>query len=650
MNRNGQGKTQREVASWYWSSLRIPTRLTVTEWADRYRVLSRESSAEPGRWSTARTPYLRGIMDALTDPHYEMVIWVASTQVGKTECGLNFVGWIMDQDPGPTLVVQPTLELGRAWSKDRLAPMLRDTPQLAEKISGKRGLQDLDELASNEQLHKSFPGGHITIVGSNSTSGLAARPIRYVIGDELDRWEAAAGDEGDQIELVRRRTETFWNRKILFVSSPGVKGLSRIERYYELSDRRRYEVPCPRCVASQVLAWDNLRWEKTKTGAHRPETAHFVCVSCQQRIDERWKAQLLEVGRWRATAPAGKIAGFHLWAAYSPWKSWASIVEDFLRTHAHREPFKVFVNTVLAQTWEEPGEAPEWELLMQRAEPRQQWIVPDGVYFLTCGVDVQEDRLEASVYGWGADEECWLVGHGILYGSTDKDEVYRALDQLLATPWPQPTQQRTLVILATAIDSGYKTQEVYRYCRGRTNVFATKGVAERTAPPVGRPSFQDISHLGQQVKRGVRLWPLGTHVLKSTLYSRLRLTEPGPRFLHFPHGLDEEFYQQLTAEKLVTRYVKGFPVQEWQKTRARNEALDCLVEAYAAALIAGIERVNWDAAARAMTPSAPPAPQHPPAPGPPDPRAVVQFGPPTLGRTRQMRSSGHGVMSELLRR
>jgi phage terminase large subunit GpA-like protein len=620
---------------WYHTSWQVPPKLTLSTWADRERILSSESNPTGGRWRTDRVPYLKEIMDTISDDEHEVVVFMAPSQAGKTETINNFVGYIIDQDPGPILLIQEDLINAKAWSKDRLDPMLRDTPCLRGKIGTARGIAAHDAVTSNEILHKSFAGGHLTVVGSNRGAGLSMRPIRYVIGDEIDAWAPGAGEEGDQLSLAEKRTTWFFNRKLIWISSPRLKATSRIEPLYEASDQRALFVPCPHCAHYQTLEWANFRWDKAEDGSHLPETAHFQCTACTGRIEEQHRPAILAACQWRARFPGRPIAGFWLWAAYCPPVPWATIASEFLRDHKNPEKFKVFVNTRLAETWEEPGDAPAWELLQHRAEPRQQWIVPDGVYFLTCGVDVQHDRLEASVYGWGADEECWLIGHAILYGEPEKKRVWDELDKHLVTPWLQPGQQVTLTILSTAIDSGYATQEVYAYCRSRMLVHATKGLGGSKAPPLGRPSFVDVTHLGQTVKKGLRLWSL----------------EPGPRYIHFPFGLDDEFYKQMTAEKQVTRYEDGYPVQDWKKVRERNEALDCAIGAYAAALIAGIERIPWETVKQQTQP---PASSHAVPSGQPgqspDPRAVVTFGPPNVGRTRQMRSSGQGMMGELLRR
>ncbi len=580
------------LPSWYRPSWSVPPKPPLSQWADDNRYLSLESNPTGGRWHTSTVPYLREIMDTLTDPRYEKVVWMASSQVAKTETELNFVGWIMDQDPGPILLIQETIENARSWSKDRLDPMLRDTPALHGKISSSRGIAAQEEITSNQILHKSFPGGHLTGVGSNSGAGLSMRPIRYVLADEIDAWSPSAGEEGDQLDLAEIRTTWFFNRKIVVISSPRTKATSRIEPLYHESDQRRYFVPCPHCGHFQQLLWDNFRWDKYESGKDVPESAHFVCLSCHGRIEEKHKIAMLTAGEWRATFPERKVAGFWLWAAYSPVVAWSWIAEQYLKVHKNPERYKVFINTIRAETWEEPSDAPEWEIVAARAEPYEQWIVPHGVGFLVAAGDVQDDRIEFSVWGFGREEESWLIGHDVIQGNTDLDTPFLAFEQKAFLQLAQPTRQRVLQPLLAFLDSGAKTQQVYSFVRTRAHIYAIKGQSQQFAQVVGSPTWQDIDHKGKKVQSGVQLWPVGVHRIKKLLYGRLKLTKPGPRYLHFPHNLSDEYYRQLTAEKLIT-HQNGR--EEWKKERA-NECLDCAVYSYAAAVLAGLAdpRTNWD--------------------------------------------------------
>ena len=560
----------------FLAALEPPPTMTVSQWADARRMLSPEASAEPGRWYTARAPYQRAIMDAVNDPLVETVVVMSSAQVGKTEILCNIVGYTVDLDPGPALLIQPTLEMAEAFSKDRLDPMFRDTPCLRSKISS--GRRD----ASNTIRHKAFPGGQLTLAGSNSTAGLASRPIRTILGDEVDRWDVT--EEGDPLALVRKRTTTFWNRKHIWVSTPTIKGLSRIESQFGESDRRHCYVPCPHCGEFQILEWKNVRWD-----ANAPETAHLVCPHCGCEIDEPGRAKMLRTPEWRATVPFRGIAGFHIWEAYSPWRRLADIVADFLAAKDSPDTLQVFVNTSLGESWEEKGEEAEAHVLLARREiyPAQ---VPAGACCLTMGVDVQDDRIEALIIGWGPGEESWMVAHHILPGDPSRLEPWQALDELLGATYQHETGAQ-LPISATCVDTGgHRTSYSYDYVSTHQHqrVFAIKGRAGAGESIVSAPHQKRSG----RDPRKVPLYMVGVDQCKALLYSRLKVTAKGAGFVHLPMpspnpqdasaGVDEEFVAQLTAERLVTRHKAGVPTRIWIQMRPRNEVLDMTVYAIAA--------------------------------------------------------------------
>lgn len=546
--------------------------LTISEWADRYRVLSREASAEPGRWRTSRAPYQRGIMDAISDPMVERVVWMSSAQVGKTEGVNNVVGYYADQDPAPVLVLQPTIEMGQAWSKDRLAPMIRDTPRLRARFPDPRSRH-----SGNTLLHKVFPGGHITISGANSAASLASRPIRILLCDEIDRYPASAGTEGDPVQLAAKRTSTFWNRKIVLVSTPTVKGISRIERAFEDSDQRRYHVPCPNCDEPQTLKWSNLKWEDDDAS-----TAAYACEHCGVLIEESEKPAMLAAGTWIAAKPGHRTAGFHLNALYSPWARWGELVTEFLEAKGSPEQLKVFVNTVLGETWEDEDAGFEPEGLMARAVPYPAGV-PMQAAVLTAGVDVQGDRLELLIRGWGADEESWLIAHHRIHGDPEKDETWARLETLLTAPYEHEAGA-TLRIRAVMIDSGFASDTVYRFVRRRQarNVWASKGLDSRASELLKRAKSAN--------RYGVKLWSIATVRFKDILFRRLARQRPGPGYMHFRHqddnGPDAEFYAQFSAEvpsleKSGRRYKRVY-----KQVRERNEAID--LEVYALAALHGL--------------------------------------------------------------
>lgn len=548
-----------------------PPDLTVSEWADRYRHLSREASAEPGRWRTSRAPYQRGILDAFSDPMTEQVVVMSSAQVGKTETVLNVIGFFVDQDPAPILTLQPTVEMGQAFSKDRLAPMLRDSPKLRGRVAPAKSRD-----SGNTLLHKSFPGGHITISGSNSAASLASRPIRIVLCDEIDRYKESAGGEGDPVGLAFKRTSTFWNRKLGLFSTPTVKGFSRIEEAYEESDQRRYHVPCPHCEHLQTLKWRDLHYENDD-----PTTACYVCEECGCEIEEQDKLHMLEQGVWVAGHPGRRIAGFHLNALYSPWARWEELVREWLSAQGNPERLKVFVNTVLGETWEDEGVRIDAESLAARRATWKQGTAPEGVGALTAAVDVQNDRLELLVLGWGAGEESWPVDFQQLWGDPARRDVWDQLDELLSSRYPT-AGGAALPVLCTAIDSGgHHTEQVYRFTKPRhgRRVYAIKGRSQLGGPLVSRPSK------GNKAK--VKVFSVGTEAAKDLIFARLRIRNAGPGYVHLPDWVDEEFIAQMTSEKVVTRYVRGRPTRRYEQTRPRNEALDLYVYNLAALTILG---------------------------------------------------------------
>lgn len=574
-----------------------PPTLTVSQWADLYRRLSPEASAEPGQWRTDRAPYLRGVMDAVSDPSVETVVVMSSAQVGKTEVISNVIGYHVHQDPSPILAVMPTLELAEAYSKDRLAPMVRDTAALAALIADARSRD-----SGNTLLHKRFPGGHITLAGSNSPASLASRPVRLVLCDEVDRFPVSAGTEGDPVNLARKRATTFWNRKFILTSTPTIKGASRIEAAFEASDQRRYHVPCPHCEALQPLAWKQLRWPQDNPGA-----ARYVCVECGAEIDHARKLWMLERGDWVAEAPFRGTAGFHLSELYSPWRSWGQMAQDFLDAKRLPETLKTWINTALGEPWEEDGEAVDDTGLLARREAYTLEEPPPGLRVVVAGVDVQADRLETTFVG-AAGEELWVLGHLVLWGSPTEALVWRDLDAALSARYGP------YAVAGAAIDSGgHHTSQVYAFARQRVarRVYAVKGVAG-----MGRPLASRGSKVGREQ---ARLFMVGVDTAKELLMGRLKVAEPGPGYIHFAGDLDEEWFAQLAAEKAVRRSVKGQMRIEWVKQRPRNEALDCVVYALAALHIVAPRGVPKAAPAPAPAPAAPEQPLSAPirpAPGP----------------------------------
>ena len=556
-----------------------PPKLTVSEWADQYRQLSSESSAEAGRWSTSRAEYQRGMMDAVSDPDIETVVLMTAAQIGKTELINNVVGFHIHQDPAPMLVVQPTLEMAQTWSKDRLAPAIRDTPVLLEKIGDPKS-----RSSGNTTLHKSFVGGHVTACGANSPSSLASRPCRLILCDEVDRYPISAGTEGDPVSLAKKRATTFFNRKIILVSTPTERGNSRIEQAYDESDKRKYMVPCRHCGEKQELVWANVRFTDAD-----PSTAEYVCDHCGSCWSDADRYKSIRQGEWIATSKGdGKTAGFHISALYSPWTSLESIVSDFLASKRDPMRLKTWVNTTLGETWEEQGEMLDEHDLISRCED---WgdELPDEVVLLTAGVDVQDDRLEYEIVGWGKGEETWSIEYRTLYGDPSTAELWMQLDEILRQKYVHPISG-DMAIRSTCIDSGgHYTQQVYNYCKTRAGnrIFAIKGVGGEGKPITGKPTKNNIGK--------INLFPVGVDTAKELVYARLKMTDEGAGYCHFPIGRNEEYFRMLTAEKKIVKYFKGRPRREWVKIRPRNEALDCRVYATAAFSLLNI---NIDAVAK----------------------------------------------------
>jgi len=553
--------------------------MTLSEWADSYAYLSAESSAEGGRWHTL--PYQKGIMDAITNPKIEQISVMKSARVGYSKILNHVAAFHIHQDPCPIMIVQPTIEDAQGYSKEEIAPMLRDTPCLKGVVSEAKSKD-----GANTILQKQFPGGSLSLVGANSPRGFRRVSRRVVLFDEVDGYPPSAGTEGDQIKLGIRRTEYYWNRKIVAGSTPTVKDFSRVERMFLQGDQRRYFVPCPDCGHMQYLKWANMKWRDND-----PDTASYCCESCGVWIPAAKKRWMVERGEWRPTAPGnGKHVSFHIWAAYSysPNASWSTLVEEFLDAKNDAEQLKTFVNTVLGETWEdEYASKVNADGLSERSadEKYKQGVVPSEALLLTVGCDTQDDRLSLSVWGWGREEQGWLIDRVKIYGDPSRKEVWKQLDEIVQTPY-ESEDGRKLKPMVVAIDSGgHHTSEVYQYARERQSlgVIAIKGMSTKNKPPIGKASKVDLNAQGKTLKKGAQLFPVGSDTIKSLLFGRLKHNDVGPGYLHFYPTVEKDYFEELTAEKQILKYKNGFPVRVWVKSSsARNEALDELVYAYAA--------------------------------------------------------------------
>jgi phage terminase large subunit GpA-like protein len=565
----------------FMDGLRPEAQLTVSEWADGYRLLSSKASAEPGPWRTSRTPYLQEPMDCLsTGSTVQRVVMMFAAQTGKTEAGSNWLGYVIDHAPGPMLCVQPTVEMAKRLSKQRLESMISETPCLSQKIAPARSRD-----SGNTMFSKEFPGGMMLLTGANSATGLRSAPCRYIFADEIDAFPADVDGEGDPVSLAEKRATTFARRKILLTSTPTIKDHSRIEAEYLRSDQRRFYVPCPKCGEMQWLKWAQMKWEDGD-----PQSARYECEHCRERFEELHKPAMLRRGEWRATAPGdGRTAGFQLSGLYSPlgWFSWADMVEEFLRAKADAPALKTWLNTRAAETWEEDyASKVSADGLRERCESYEYGVMPEASVALTAGIDVQDNRLAISVWAWGAGEEGWLIFHQEIFGDPSRADLWKQVDEAVLRKW-EHASGKWIPPDVVAIDSGgHFTAEVYQFARerARQGVIAIKGASQRNKPVIGKGSRVDINAKGRTMKRGATVYSVGTDTAKTTLFARLKHNEPGEGFLHFPMEADEDYFKQLTAEKQVLKHTRhGFPIREWtKKANARNESLDTLVYAYAA--------------------------------------------------------------------
>jgi len=551
----------------------VPAAQDIPSWAESNRKLTHESAAEAGYYSLARTPYLREPLRAFDDGTNTVVLMFAS-QTGKTEACLSLLGYHVAADPCPILLLLPNIEFAKQFAKDRLQPLFANADCFEGIIEDpKRGDKQ------NTLLHRSFVGGRLTLAPATTATALASKAIRLLVADEIDRFEHSAGIEGDPVDLAIQRTVTFaHSRRILLTSTPTLKGVSRIEKAFADSRQAFFQVPCPNCEAFQVLKWSNVRWQHNE-----PDTAHYVCQECETSWTEGQRLASLQSGKWVEQYPHRKTKGYHLSGLYSPWVSLVDAVTRFLEVKSDPERLKVWTNVYLAETWEDQGETIDEHGLYNRREVFKA-PAPSEVLVITAGIDVQDDRLEVTFLGTGKNNEGFVLDHQILHSDPAAPQTWLQLDKLLKERW-RCADGHGLPVQAACIDSGgHFTQAVYEFVRSRTTarIYAIKGVGGEGKPPIGRPSRNNSGR--------IKLFPVGVDTIKQAIFGRLRIAS-GPEALRFPKHLDEEYFAQLTAEKIVTRYTKGFPRREWIKIRPRNEALDCLV--YALAALSSLNIRDW---------------------------------------------------------
>lgn len=570
-----------------------PSDLTVTEWAEQNRRLSAESAAEPGPWRTSRTPYLREVMNSFTDPRVKHIVMVAASQVGKSEFLNNAIGYIIDQDPGSILFVHPTTIDAKEYSKLRIAPMVRDCPTLKKKVADPKSRD-----SGNTILQKSYPGGILTMCGSTEAHALASKPIRYVFGDERDRWALSAGNEGDPWDLAMARQTTFYNAKAVEVSTPTIKSASAIEAAYSTGTMERWKSKCPHCEEYHEIRWANIRYdseEKIIAGkkTYKVSNITYICPGCGCITTESEIKR--QPARWEAENPDAYSQGtrsFWLNAFVSQWATWESIILKYLNAIGSTKKMQVVYNTCFGELWEDRGDLEDEDSLMARREDygvREDDTpieLPDGVLVLTCGVDTQDDRLEYEVVGHGHFGETWGIKKGIIMGRPDDSETWKMLDDALDHIYRFENGTGLRISMTFVDEGGHFTQDVRMQCRNRVGkkVFCIKGMAGPDKPFTSPPKKQKI--VVNQISVGT-CWQyqLGVDSGKQIIMDNLSVQTPGSKYCHFPKRDDygAGYFAGLLSEHKVYRPERKQP-WVWEKIpgHERNEALDCRNYAMAA--------------------------------------------------------------------
>jgi phage terminase large subunit GpA-like protein len=590
-----------------WRHYKPPPEVTVSEWAINNRVLPKGTTSRPGPFKPEK--FQIEMMDVVLDPLVHEVVIMKSTQVGYSDAVINNVcGYFIDANPKPIMLVQPTIDNAKDYGKKRITPMIENCAALREKIKPPASRRSGNTLALKE-----FPGGFLKLTGANSGAGLRSDPVPIVLFDEVDGYPIDVDGEGDPVAIGTRRTDSFADYKIVKGSTPAKpKGISPIERDFLRSDMRRFHVACPFCSALQPLWWRDpdskqfrLFYSTNSDGQVDPASVAYVCTCCSKKIPERYKQQMLNSGKWVPEFPHREVVGFHINALYSPWRdNWTALAQEWHEANKENNPekLKAFINLRLGETWEEQGDAIEALALKARLEPYQA-EVPDGVGLLTAAVDVQSDRLECVVKGWGEKEESWLIAYQQLFGDPGQEAVWNELDSFLLSTWEHASGQK-VKISCTMIDSGgLHTDSVYRFVRARQHrkIFALKGSSESGKEILGKFSINN--------QYRVKLWLIGTDTAKDRIFARMKIPGPGPGYMHLPDFAEDEYLAQLTSEKAVRRYRRGKgTIREYIKTRARNEALDLEVYVLAALYVLGqatIRKLGEMAAALREPPTEP---------------------------------------------
>ncbi len=580
------------------ANMQPPADLTVTEWAEQNRRLSPEASAEAGPWRVSRTPYLREPLDAFADPKVRRLVLVSSSQVGKSEFENNLIGYIIDQDPGSILFVHPYSTDAKEYSKLRIAPMIRDCPALRRKVAAPKSRD-----SNNTVLQKVYPGGILTMCGSTEAHALASKPVRYVFGDERDRWATSAGNEGDPWQLAMARQITFYNAKAVEVSTPTIKGHSPIEDSFLAGTQERWCVQCPHCGGYHDIRFKDIRYDVQTLGEgnkkhYQVSNIHYMCPECACLSDE--KTIKRQPAKWIAEKPAAYQRGvrsFWLNSFVSPWASWENSILQYLEAQGSSTKMQVVFNTLFGELWEDRGGLTDEDSLLARREEYPAEL-PEGVLVITCGVDTQNDRLEYELLGHGHFGETWGLEKGIIWGRPDSPELWQELDAVIDKVYHFADGVGLRVSMTFVDEGGHFTQEVRSQCQKRLakKVFCIKGLPGMDRPFTAPPKRQKIV-VNQRVVGYCWQYQLGVDAGKQIIMDNLKVQTPGVRYCHFPKREDygQAYFVGLLSEHLVYDEKKRQP-WSWQviSGHERNEALDCRNYAMAAFKALAVDLDNID--------------------------------------------------------
>lgn len=563
----------KELPSWIKKCLKVlkpPQKLKVSEWAERYRVLDSKTSAAPGMWKNSTTPYLQGVMDAFCESEIETIVFCKPTQVGGTESLNNMIGYVISQDPAPALIVYPTLELAEYASKNRLQPMIKLSDDMANKFIE----------SETKVLELQFEGMYIVVAGANSPASLASRPIRYLFLDEVDKYPSNAGKEADPISLAKERTKTFAaNKKIFLTSTPTLKD-GNVWKYMENSNEiRHYFMPCPHCGAYQEFKFKQLKWvgsDMTEAQA----TAYYECEHCKGKIYDSHKMQMLRAGKWEAVkkSKSKRQTAFHINTMYSPWVKFGDVAYEFLRCKDDPELLQNFVNSWLAEPWEETQLTLNSEIVFERETEYEEMVVPEWAQMLTAGVDVQKDKFYYSIRAWGANYTSQNIRHGEVFDLVD-------IEKIMNLEYKKASGQGLYIDLCL-IDSGFRTDEVYEFCYYNAEwCTACKGSSRYDMYMKYRLSTVNKTN---SKAMGMRVVEVNTNRYKDFIAARLRRENATDRmngsFMVYKNT-DKDYAEQLTAEHKVREKKNGQEVQVWKPKKAHidNHYLDCEVYSCCAA-------------------------------------------------------------------